>query len=241
MSARGVLLIGLVLPIWSSVSCCDVNDRASITLCVTKFLEDGRDQEKPRIGSMFLQTTRGHGELEHWEVQNPTVKGLGAYLFEGLVVNVEKRRAITVGFVPKWPSITLHAGVEYVFCKRLNNTFSSSCVQPVGSVTIFAINPNCNVTVRVERLVTNGYVVVNPRSHIDVNFFSINVNLAMDEYNQNIDKGFGSPSVKFRNELTSYWRNTAGPAIAKKIRSQLNKVIYSYVAQGLSRRTSFFN
>ena len=241
MSARGVLLIGIVLAAFSFVSCCNVNFQWWIKLCVWEFLESGRKVQKPQIDPLSLQATTGHGELEYWEVQNPTVRGLRTYLHEQMVVNVEKRRNFKVDFVPKWPSITLHAGVEYVFCKSINNTFSASCVQLAGNVKISVINPQGKVAIRVERQESNGREVVKPRSRIDVNFFSVIVDFSVDEKSQNMTKHFGSPSVELRNELTRYWRNTAVPVIADRIRSQLGNVTNTYLVQGLRSRSNFFH
>ena len=243
MLLRHVLLTGILLAILSPGTCCELNDTASIRRCVKELLEAGRDSMKSELDPLSLKTTRGvvtlESELEEWVITNPTVTGLGNYIFEGLDVDLENSSAIRVKSDLTWPSLTLRAQGSYHFCNKTTTPsggFRRSCVEPGGEVAIRVKKPAGRATILLEPSLQNSRVQIEPTSQIGVNFLKVSVNIALSEGNKRLDIRFESPSAIYRNELLNYWTNTVETLIADKILSQLRKVTNTYLPERLASR-----
>ena len=238
MSASVVLLIGIMLVTLSSGTRRDLNNATMIKLCVKKAMEALRDQHKSELDPLYLQTTEGYGKsLQHWELKNPTVRGLEIYSLEEVDVHVSNTSAITVSFVPTWLSVSLAAGGRYNFCNKTKTIFGHvrrRCMEAGGPVTILVNNPTGRVAILLEPSLYNNQVQLEPTSQIGVNFLKVSVNISLNKASKRIDSRFGSPSKIYKNGLLNHWKNTVETLIADKILSQLRKVANTYLPERLA-------
>ena len=224
MPARGVLPILIMLSILSLADgrCCDLSNATSLSRCLRKLLEAGRDSARAQVEPLPLPDATGTGQLHEWSIKNVTVTGLGKYSFESLEVNVENTSAIRIKFKLNWTSATLGGTGRFRFCRRIQRR-RTSCVELEGTVSISVKNPAGSGAVLLELSQINRQLQAKTkRSQISVNFSNITVDVSLDRLNEKLDHRFGSPSKIFRSELiANYWNNNTEALVSDKMISHL--------------------
>ena len=235
MSARGALLICVMLANFYSSTCCELGNITSLRLCVRENLEASRDKLREQVDPKSLQNVSGTTGKLKWEVQNPILTGIGNYSFENLDVDVENRGAIRIKFNLTWSSITIRAIGEtwscgnlswWKFCSWVTSNLTISMTSPVGSGEILLELPlngdQVQATHKFSRIVIFRLITVN------------SVDICFDIWGKILDRLLGFPSKTFKTELsTNYWSNETGITVVKLL-SQLTEIADSYLPSRLS-------
>ena len=260
MSARGVLLIGIVLAIFSSVSCCDLNNTTSITLCVTKFMEDGRDAVKSEIEPWHMKTVEGtvSGSELKWRVENPVMMGLGNFIYKDLRVFVDPDGPgqgigefgrpkgsgdISVTVDITWPSLIVRATGKFRLCRKFR--MGIRCHWLTSSLTFSVVNPIAAYAILLQRKTGNYELKGEFFDRSGPGLQNVSVRIDFNGLNEKIATALKLPLETVRNELsTNYWnkgRSDSGKngrvrTVAFKFLDHIRKITTSYLPSQLDSR-----
>ena len=232
MSARGVLLIGIILATLSSGTCCDLGNITSLKLCVKESLESGSEELKPKVDPLSLQDFAGtaNGSDPKWRVENASLMGLGDYSFENLTTEVTNRRDVTIRFNLTWSSVTLRAGKFRCCVKNLQQTL---CFWLTGQLTISMESPAGWVEIIL--------AVWQNKAIYQFGTFSINnlntvSSVDFKDWIENIDRCLGLPSDIFKTEIsTNYENSETAQMVTNQLLSQLQVIADDFLPSRLGR------